>query len=279
MTARVTSSKSFPFIKYNCGGNDFVLFAQPCPKNKLVEFIKKVCLPKFGIGADGAIFVWKKGPDWHWRFFNADGSETKLCGNATRAVGHFLASQKEFQKKAEIVWKGRLGLFRGRRLKKDSLEVCWPLPHLSTTNIPDTLLEQLSGLNDRGLAGISCLNVGVPQLVLINHENWAPQDRFANNPTLRAHPSLGAEGTNVTWYSRKSNEAVTFERGVERETMACGSGAIALYLTLTRDLSLHKKSHSLKFKFPGGLLGVRNFEDCLWLSGPVHKVFEGEWNG
>lgn len=265
------------FYKYNCAGNDFVLIPQRAPAKKPQESAKKLCALHTGIGADGIIYVWKTRPKtWQWRFFNSDGSETSLCGNATRAVADFLFSQTDFKKSKEVTWKGSLGTFCARRATKSYIDVTWPVTNRQVIDPPEQLLEELTGFNDRGLCDIAWVNVGVPHLVLVNHETWSPQDRMANNPTLRSHPALGREGANVTWYSKKDKTAVTFERGVERETLACGSGALALYLTLTKNLAnSQSKWPIITLNFPGAPLKVRLHKDELWLSGPVKLVFKG----
>ena len=141
-------------------------------------------------------------------------------------------------------------------------------------------MEFLLGFNDRGFAGAYLFDVGVPHLVLINFEVWNEQDRAANGSMLRAHESLGSEGANVTWLSRKTFETVTFERGVEKETLACGSGAMAAFLAMEvmekEQGDTPAKKYSLRF--PGGTLTVFREASKLWLSGPVRVVFKGELN-
>lgn len=120
--------------------------------------------------------------------------------------------------------------------------------------------------------------------MLLNHEYWAPELRLANGPRLRSHSSLGKEGANVTWISLKNLSACTFERGVEAETQACGSGALAAFLALERyhqekDPQNTPPPH-LDFTFPGGVLGVERdpvHKETLWLIGKTRLVFEGTW--
>lgn len=267
------------FYKYSANGNDFVLLENAPSKSpeSLRTLIQKLCHRKNGIGADGLIFLWKnKGQKQHqWRFFNRDGSETNLCGNAARAVGDFLrhksASKKEWQ------WQGNLGVFRAKKYKK-TVQVQWPLQSTQLTQVSPSIEETLSGFNDRGLAFSAVLQVGVPHLVLINYEVWSPQDRFANNAYLRTHADFGHEGSNVTWLSLKDQSCVTFERGVEEETLACGSGALAAFLAYQEfEKRFHSKNVSeYTFQFPGGPLRVSQEKEGFWISGLVQLSFEGK---
>jgi diaminopimelate epimerase len=277
------------FFKYSANGNDFVLFEEPPPSKNLSDFILRTCHRHEGIGADGVIFLYKdkKLKAFVWRFFNKDSSETALCGNGTRAVGLHLFNKGKSKK--EISWHGKLGVFKARLKNKNiahkKIQVQWPQSEITWLATGEDLQESLSGFNDRGLAFYALINVGNPQLVLINHETWNPQDRLSNNSFLRSHPDLGSEGANVTWLSLKDMSCVTFERGVEEETLACGSGALAASLALRKfkdiqsqekigEKNKEKKTvHTLHF--PGGPLEIQWTREGFWLSGTVKKTFEG----
>ncbi len=269
------------FVKLQASGNDFILFEVPESfkvNSKTKTLVSGLCDRHFGIGADGVIFLWKKNKGVFWRFFNSDGSETKVCGNATRCVCRYLLSEK---KAKTVEWDGLLGKFLGKKISQQLYSTSWTRLEFDQVNlgVPDDLMELLTGFNDHGLAGAYFVNVGVPHLVLLNHEVWNPEQRFSHNALLRSFPSLGVEGANVTWVSLKTKGCVTFERGVESETLACGSGALAAYYSVKE----YRKSNNQmnadsdeSFLFPGGLLTVEKDKNgSIWLKGQAMEVFRG----
>ena len=270
-----TNSKKF--WKIDSTENDFVLLHED-PTIFKGPSIPEICAPHSGVGADGVIFVWKSAQSWNWRFFNSDGSETGVCGNAARAMGLWLLD--EMTEKSPAQWTGKIGSFEARRNPSGLIEVTWPVV-AKPLKLPDELVDMLTGFNDHGLASIQRFDVGVPHLVLVNHEVWNFEQRVRINPILRNFVELGPEGANVTWYSNKTGETVTYERGVERETRACGSGALAAFLAFQqfqKDNGHPEIPQERTFQFPGGPLTVSLNQGRLWLSGPVRRVFSGEFN-
>jgi len=286
---------SLPFWKLQATGNDFVfLFEQKkflAESEKRNEFIEKACNRHFGVGADGVLFldVEPARKVFEWRYFNRDGSETDLCGNAARAIAAWCfevlpavapAEASHLQssaKKNEISWWGGLGQFRARRrLGRSGYEVTWPLAQHRPLELPPALMEKVVELNERALTGAYLWDVGVPHLVLLGLEEWPEDQRLIFAPALRAHPSLGNAGANVTWVELKTNKTVTFERGLERETLACGSGALAAFLSLEDRAKHPLEAETLRF--PGGDLVVARKGEELWLGGEARVVFKGDWN-
>ena len=274
-----------PFEKYQAAANDFIFFRMPPEKFSLPlsEFIARACDRHRGIGADGVVFLFSSRPgQCEWRFFNRDGSETNVCGNAARCVATALMSHSD-QSSSSTQWAGKVGLFEGKKISKSIVEVHWPLNASNAQVVSDELLDEISSLNDFGLAALYLVQAGVPHLVVLNHEEWSPEHRITNSPQLRRHPSLGIEGANVTWLSLKNFKTVTFERGVEEETQACGSGAIAAFLAWERwqkDTDKKLKT-SNTFHFPGGDLSVSRDPakpENLWLRGEAKRVFRGAWD-
>ncbi len=270
------------FKKLEATGNDFILLEISLQKpfsEGLPHLIQSLCKSKTGIGADGLILLDRKSKPPLWRFFNADGSETGVCGNAARCVARTLKSS------GLVKWKGVLGNFSAILPKGNPSEVSvnWTSLGFDQADrpLPQDLVDALLGLNDSGLAGFNLLNVGVPHLVLLGHEIWSPEIRMGSSETLRRFSSLGPEGANVTWISLKNLSATTFERGVEGETLSCGSGALAGYLALN---AYYKNLEGSEFKekdfvlhFPGGDLKVsRDSDSKLWLTGQTRFVYEGK---
>jgi len=272
------------FKKVQAAGNDFVLFEETgaaIAQSFSQETIKRLCDRHTGVGADGVIVLWQQDSHWNWRFYNSDGSEADLCGNAARCVGRWFFD-KEPEKK-EFHWRGNIGNFSARLEADSKISVTWPQTNIVRYDVPEDLLEWVAGFNDHGLAGVYWWNVGVPHLILVNHETWSLEQRLHVNAPLRAFASLGSEGANLTWLSARSMEVVTYERGVESETLACGSGAVAAFLSFQEFCRENKRlpiPESAAFKFPGGVLEVsRQSNSSVWLTGDATVVFTGVFKG
>ena len=280
-----------PFWKFEAAGNDFVVFnTSERPSAPNPETIQKICDRHLGIGADGVIYLWSeassKSLKWQWAFYNSDGSSADVCGNALRAVAcWFEESKLSLSEKAEWTWLGATGPIRARRRSLPTgkaFSVHWAFYGEGLIGEPsESLMETLCGFNDFGLAGAYQVDAGVPHLVLLNHEIWPTELRLSNNSLLRSFPSLGAAGANVTWLSLKDKSVVTFERGVEAETQACGSGALAAFLAFGKYKSDADESFVQSeqvFHFPGGDLQVhRESASELWLTGSARLVFTGQY--
>lgn len=265
------------FWKYQSEGNDFVILTAPSGKHPLenTRSIRHMCNRITGVGANGVIvLVGKPGKPWIWRFYNEDGSQAKMCGNGAKCAALWLNNHGGF-KKGSIKWMSRVGPVEATTDSSNKTWVTWPINFTEPNKkILLDLGEILDGLNERGLAYLAHINTGVPHLVFINHEAWSQTDRSALSAQLRNHPIFGKEGTNVSWHSLSTGESVTFERGVEAETLACGTGALAIFLALE---DMKRKPPSKGQKFPGGFLPVkRGQENKLWLGGKPQEVFVGE---
>lgn len=264
------------FWKYQSEGNDFVILETAAAKHRLetTSHIKALAHRIHGIGANGVIFMQKKAKGWHWRFYNEDGSTAKMCGNGAKCIALWLKNNGGNPRDSQWQWQSALGTVRSE-MAGSLMWVTWPIADLAPKQeIITELGEILDGLNERGLAYIAAIDVGIPHLVLVNHESWTSTDRAALNEQLRHHPIFGKAGTNVSWHSLSTGESVTFERGVEAETLACGTGAIAIFKAL-EDMG-RTKSRSV-LKFPGGSLHVKRERDrSLWLGGKPREVFAGE---
>ncbi|HVJ64741.1 MAG TPA: diaminopimelate epimerase [Bdellovibrionota bacterium] len=275
MTRLKKTAKKIKFWKYQSEGNDFVM-VHDVPRSKLqnAQIVRRLCDRVLGIGADGAIFLEKNKKGWQWNFFNEDGSTPKMCGNGAKCTAAWLRRHGDKRAKSWS-WQTKLGTARGEAGRGDLMWVRWPMPSSAPDrSIVVELGEILEGLNERGLAYLAFIDTGIPHLVLVNHESWTDTDRSTVNEQLRHHRAFGKAGTNVTWHSLGTGASVTFERGVEGETLACGTGAIAIHRAL-EDMGRGKKESQLQF--PGGKLFVkRDAAGELWLGGAPAEVFSGE---
>ncbi len=213
--------KGIPFSKINGSGNDFLLIDDRLGIMRgldLPEFVGKVCDRSRSVGADGVILIEKsRRADFRWQFFNADGSRAEMCGNGGRCAARFAVERKIAR--SALSFETDAGLIRaevgGRRVK------------LQMTAPHGLALSKSLTLRGKKIA-YSFLNTGVPHAVL-----FVPDleriDLAGTGRGIRTHRAFAPRGTNVN-FVRVMNGAVwvrTYERGVEGETLACGTGAVA----------------------------------------------------
>lgn len=259
------------FAKWHGAGNDFLLFLPedgPELLHNLPRWAPRLCHRQMGIGADGVLLVVpQEGNRLRLHYFNRDGSRAAFCANGSRCVAAFVAR--------------RLGLQR-MLLVTDFA----PIPaevsgHRVTLELPPARpggwLELPVGWAIwRGFSA----TVGVPHLVVpVAWEDFWVRP-LGEAPLLRAHPLLGAEGANVHFARIQKGELWlrSFERGVEGETLACGSGAVAAACVavaegwLAPPVAVRTAS--------GRVLEVVPMTPDPWgplrLAGPAERVAEGE---
>ena len=250
------------FHKYQATGNDFILVDnREHFFDKDLAVVQRLCDRRFGIGSDGLILI-EKHPkyDFEMVFFNPDGSQS-LCGNGSRCAVAFARllgielDQTTFHAydgphDAEILSDGKIRLKMNNVAKARS----W----------------------DQGMI----LDTGSPHLIFFR-ENIENFDVVSEGRKWRNHESFGKEGINVNFVARVDNHRIfvrTYERGVENETLSCGTGVTAAALAL----SAHKVKSPVAVKTLGGDLEV-NYQlskqggyQEVFLTGPAEKVFEGE---
>lgn len=261
------------FTKMNGAGNDFILLDNRAGRLALAPAqIVRLCDRHRGIGADGliALIPCASGrADWAWQFFNSDGSPGEMCGNGARCFARFV--QKTLGLKQNFTFETGAGVitaaFAGERVT------------VNLTQPKDLRLDQTVALST-GAATIHSVNTGVPHAVLYVPD--ADQAMVQTlGPEIRRHPHFGPRGTNVNFVQILGPNEIrvrTFERGVEGETLACGTGVTAAALVSAR---VHHFTSPVEVRVQGGeTLGV-SFRDLgtgfdeVRLSGPAEFVFEG----
>jgi diaminopimelate epimerase len=213
--------KGIPFSKLNGSGNDFLLIDNRVGILRgvdLPDFVGKVCDRSRSIGADGVIVIEKsRRANFRWKFFNADGSRAEMCGNGGRCAARFAVERN--------IAPGTLGFetdagliraeVRGRRVK------------LQMTPPRGLALSKSLTLGGRTIT-YSFLDTGVPHAVLFVPD-LSKIDLMATGRGIRTHRVFAPRGTNVDFVRVKDGTVWirTYERGVEGETLACGTGAVA----------------------------------------------------
>ena len=273
LTVRIILWMLLEFTKMNGAGNDFVLLDNRAGKLRLSrEQIVRLCDRHRGVGADGVMILIPSRTgkaDWAWDFYNSDGSTGEMCGNGARCFGRFvrkvagLSRDFTFETEAGVI----TASFNGTRVT------------VNLTKPKDLRLNQQVKLST-GTETIHSLNTGVPHAVL-----YVPDADKAMvmslGPEIRRHAHFGPRGTNVNFVQLLSSNHIrvrTFERGVEGETLACGTGVSASALISAR---IHKFASPVKVQVQGGDTLEVSFKDNgagfddVRLSGPADFVFEG----
>jgi diaminopimelate epimerase len=261
------------FTKMNGAGNDFVLIDNREQKIELTrDQIVRLCDRHRGVGADGILLLVpcvSQKADWAWQFFNSDGSTGEMCGNGARCFARFV--QKLTGVHQNFTFETEAGIisasFQNQRV---TVNLTQP------TNLRLNERVQLSS----GAQVIHSLNTGVPHAVLfVPDADKAMVQQLG--PEIRRHSHFAPKGTNVNFVQVLGPSQVrvrTFERGVEGETLACGTGVTASALVASR---VHKFSSPVKVQVQGGdQLEVRFQENNggfldVRLTGPAEFVFDG----
>jgi len=261
--------KGTEFYKMSATGNDFVIFDNrkgeiDAHVKDVREFVVKVCRRQQGVGADGVILI-EEAPDadFAWRFFNSDGSEAEMCGNGGRCAARY-AFLKGIAK-AQMTFRTLAGLIKA--------EVSGRTVKLQMTDPSDLRLDYPISLEEKEIF-LSSVNTGVPHAVIVVDDiEHAPVHELGRQ--IRHHKAFGERGTNVNFVKvidRKNVAVRTYERGVEGETLACGTGAVAVAYTLkVKDmvdtpLNVHVRS--------GEMLRV-HVEEAVFLEGGTRLIYTG----
>jgi diaminopimelate epimerase len=258
--------KKINFTKMVASGNDFVVIKDKLGA-KLSVLSRSLCDRKFGIGADGLLLLSKcRGADFRMRIFNADGSEAEMCGNGARCAALLYAKKKSSILTASGIINCEIN---GDRVK------------IQITNPKDADLDIPLGLNGRKIK-VNFINTGVPHVVIfVNGIGDVDVRQLGSN--IRHHKEFAPAGTNVNFVEPIANNLIrvrTYERGVEDETLACGTGSIAAALIfaiknnvndLVRVRTQSKETLRIYFKKSGSLF------NSVWLEGGAKIIYKGEY--
>ena len=261
------------FTKMSGTGNDFILIdhREPfIPQDTIATFVKQVCRRKFSAGADGLILIENsQKEDFAWQFFNADGSVAEMCGNGARCAARFAyhkgiaPARMRFTTVAGVIEAEMVG---------DAVKV--------KLTSPSDLRETRELLVDNEKIQVSFINTGVPHVVcFVDDISATPVIDLGRK--IRNHSEYQPAGTNVNFVQVTSQGLIvrTYERGVEDETQACGTGAVAsaLIAAMTGKNTLSP----VQVTTSGGDQLIIHHElnqsevVAVYLEGPANFIYEG----
>lgn len=255
------------FSKYHGTGNDFIIVDDRNAGFPVsVDKISHLCHRRFGVGADGLILLQTHQEyDFRMRYFNADGNESTMCGNGGRCITAFAHSLGIFDK--DTVFQAVDGKHESM-VKRVNDQDCWSIA-----------LKMKDIRNIRIVDKAFVIDSGSPHVVMFV-EDLTEMDVVGKGRAIRYSEEFAPDGTNVNFIEKWNGEyhIRTYERGVEDETLSCGTGTVASAVAVS---IRHNLSGGIfEFIAPGGKLGVkfsknRNVFEDVWLEGPAQRVFTG----
>lgn len=254
-------------------GNDFILVDNFDNGYKKWDskLIKQICKSHTGIGADGFLALEKDSQyDFRMRFFNSDGFESDMCVNGSRCICYFAYSLGYVN--SEMCFLANDGKHKAKIINDDvEVQVIYN-EDAGDKGFPDDYILP------EDVRFKSYINTGVPHVIL-ETDNINKVNVNKIGLELRYHLYYKPQGTNVNFVKKlndgSSLKIRTYERGVESETLSCGSGATAAALNYAKEANLNEGNFNIETR--GGLLKIRfsnNLKD-IYLRGPVKEVFKG----
>jgi diaminopimelate epimerase len=256
------------FFKYQGNGNDFIFIDDRndvFPKLQSEHLIAKMCDRRFGIGADGLVRIQNHElADFEMVYYNADGKVGSMCGNGGRCAIHFSNHLGICEIHTKFL--AYDGLHHGEILQNG-----WISLEMRPTSYPEKVQDHAFEID-----------TGSPHYVQFE-EDIAKIEVMKEGRKIRYSPKYVDQGINVNFVEVKQDKSLcvhTYERGVEDETLACGTGVTAAAISYLTHFNLQQESVEIETK--GGPMRVRlkrgidSFESIL-LEGPVSQVFSGFW--
>ena len=255
-----------PFTKAQGTGNNFIILYLPeCPDIDLNKtIIQKLCHNNFGVGADGLILVRNHADyDFQMIYFNADGHEGSMCGNGGRACVRFAHD---------------LGI-----ISEATKFIAVDGEHEASVTSEQISLKMSAVNTVESGEGFQFMDTGSPHYVTFVNNNLRVFNVVEEGRNIRNNKRFKTEGTNVNFVEKKEANALfvrTYERGVEDETLSCGTGVTACALSA----SYQGFDSPINIEVLGGHLQIAfekvgdNQFDNIYLIGPAQKVFEGTIN-
>lgn len=261
------------FRKLHGAGNDFVLLTDPCdaPDSDWSEMARVLCARRTGIGADGLVITSRIGDDpaaFSVACYNVDGSVATMCGNALRCVAWCAAQDPSLSEMTLVM----AGVKHQARVSDDGVWV-------TAESGPVDMRRVQAVLNGRPF-WFDSVHTGTEHVVAVV-DDVERIDAETLGRLVRHHDDLAPLGTNVNFIQTVGAQELkirTYERGVEAETLSCGSGSVAAVVIATqrglvanRQVTVHNRSGT-------PLTVTPHSQRCgtFWISGPVTETFRGE---
>jgi len=264
------------FYKMSGHGNDFIVIDGKGVKKGTDwrEYAPRWCARRTSVGADGLLIIEQsERADFRLRIFNSDGSEAEMCGNGARCAARFAEAggiagpRMTFETSAGII---------GASTEGDMVSINLTEPKVVNNDV-------LLNIDGRELH-VSLIDSGVPHSIVFrgNVMELPAGEILAMGRFIRNHPFFDPEGTNVDFVEVMGHSLIrvrTYERGVESETLACGTGAVAS--ALASHLYRGAGDSPIAVQMPGGVLTVEFEKEGetvkkVWLKGEVHWIYKGE---
>lgn len=253
------------FYKYQGTGNDFVILENRNQQyDQLTQKqVKQICNRRFGIGGDGLMLLNKHAElDFEMKYYNADGNESSMCGNGGRCLVQFAKNQGMHKSTYQF-------------MAIDGIHEA----DIDMHNIVRLKMKNVDKVDYH--SGYAILNTGSPHFVKFA-TNVEDIDVVQTGHEIRYSKTFATEGINVNFVETTDEDGIfvrTYERGVEDETMSCGTGVTASALMNAHN---EKGFNRVEVKTPGGNLSVEfnkiddEHFDNIWLCGPAEFVYKGE---
>ena len=263
---------SLKFTKMSGAGNDFVVFDNRdggIPEER-AELVRRVCARRLGVGADGALFVEQsEATDFRMRYYNADGGEAEMCGNGGRCISRYAYLNKIAGEK--MIFETLAGHYRA--------EIMGKLVRLEMVPPKDIRLQFEIGMDGNELT-VNFIHTGVPHVVVFA-DRIDDIDVLELGRRIREHEKFAPAGANANFVQVVDPGRIrirTYERGVEEETLACGTGTVAAALV---GALLNRLRSPVEAITRSGLILTVHFDikgkKCtnVFLEGNAEVIFEG----
>jgi diaminopimelate epimerase len=271
----MVGGETIPFEKLSGAGNDFVVVDNRDGRlDPTSEFVAKVCARRLSVGADGLLLVEKPddagAADFRMRYFNADGGEVETCGNGARCIARF--AYRHGIAPATMRFETLAGIY-GAQVLGERVKVQMSDPKDVRLAVPLSLRE--------GEFTVACVNSGVPHVVFVV-DDADGVDVVGLGRQTRYHRDFAPVGTNANFVQVVDAQTLrvrTYERGVEDETLACGTGAIASAVTLAM---MGRVSPPVAVRTQGGFTLAVHFRlsggvpSDVHLEGDARLIYAGE---
>lgn len=265
------------FTKLHGNGNDFILIDEYKEKiiedNNKADFAIKYCDRRFGIGADGVLYLRRSDKaDIGMRIFNSDGTEPEMCGNGVRCLVKYALDEGYIKEKATVETVAGVLPINSRREDRTWITVNMGKLQFERARIIAKGTGEFINVVLHGYI-VSAVNTGVPHAVIFV-DSIDAQELMQAAPEIRYDP-IFPKGTNVNFVHLDSRDEITirtYERGVEGETLSCGTGSVACAAIAHR---LGKTGNKVKVNTKGGELRITLSKDAAYMEGSAQRVFDG----